>query len=372
MSKILYVATSDIHLDVFHKPYLKWLSDQGHQVDVAVENRGARELPGVHTYHYLAFPRDLIKKELLSSFLELRRLLNRENYDLVHCHTPIPSMLTRLASRHLRKKGLKVLYTAHGFHFYKGAPLSRWLIYYPAEWLLSRMTDGIVTINAIDYFYVKEGMKITQAHYINGIGVDSDRFKVFDQNTKKKIKKELGYNDDEFILLYVAEFIPRKNHKFLLQGTAELVDKIPNLKLILAGTGILMEKMKKLAEDLAIKENVDFLGFRDDVHLLSGIADIGVSTSKHEGLGLGLAEMMMCGVPIVATEDRGHKEMVVTGKNGFLFEQGDEESFIKYIMKLYKDEKLRQKISSNAKLSSGKFDIENSLKYMIEVYNEYL
>lgn len=369
---ILYVATSDIHIATFHLPYIKWLSDQGYAVDLAVEIRNSEiQFENVRKVYNIQFPRAIFNANLYSSYKELKSIIDQGNYKLVHCHTPVPSLLTRLASRAARKLGTTVLYTAHGFHFYKGAPFMRWAIYYTAEKWLSKFTDGIITINAEDFNYVKS-WDTCDAYYIKGIGVDSQRFIQVDPIQKINLRDELGYNQHHFILLYIAEFIDRKNHKFIIEALPKLAQKIPNLKLLLAGKGVLLDQIKNQVTELKLDEFVDFLGFRKDVHRFSLISDIGVSASKHEGLGLGLAEQMMCGVPIVATMDRGHKEMVVSGENGYLFEQGNHDEFVKYVFELYQDAEKRNTFSINAIKSSQQFDIKNSLASMVNIYNKYL
>ncbi len=369
---ILYVATSDIHIATFHLPYIKWLSDQGYLVDLAVEIRNPEiQFEHVRKVYNIRFPRAIFNPSLLSSYKELKSIIDEGKYRLIHCHTPVPSLLTRLASIDSRKNGTKLLYTAHGFHFYKGAPFMRWAIYYNVEKWLSKFTDGIVTINAEDYDYVNN-WKSCNAHYIKGIGVDSSRFTTVDALTKSRLREELGYSNEDFVLLYIAEFIDRKNHKFIIECLPQLVNAIPRFKLLLAGKGILFEKVKEQVSDLQMEKFVDFLGFRKDVHRFTLISDIGVSASKHEGLGLGLAEQMMCGVPIVATMDRGHKEMVVSGVNGYLFQQGNHEEFVQYITELHGNSQKRMEFSLNAIETSKRFDIKNSLSSMVDIYKKYL
>lgn len=370
--RILYIATSDIHLHAFHRPYILWLHQLGHKVDVAIENRGNYKIEGVNKVFEIKFPRSLLKRELLSSYKQLKGVIEHGSYDLIHCHTPIPSMLARIAARKARINGTKVLYTAHGFHFYKGAPLSRWLVYYTAEYFLSHFTDGIITINKEDFGYVKDKMFHKDSFYIKGIGVDSGRFKNLSIEERLLARKNLGYSDRQFILLYIAEFIPRKNHKFVIDSLPGLKKKIPGLKMIFAGTGILFDEMKKYAQSKEVDDVTEFLGFRNDVHVFAEIADIGISSSKHEGLGLGLAEQMMCGVPVIATVDRGHKEMIDHGINGYFFAQNDSAGFIEKVIELYNNPEKRKEMGKNAIKKAEIFNISNSLNSMKEIYNYYL
>jgi glycosyltransferase EpsD len=189
---------------------------------------------------------------------------------------------------------------------------------------------------------------------------------------KKNKRIELNLDPNQFILLYVAEFIPRKNHEFIIRAVQSLKKTIPNLQVLFAGKGELLDRMKALSKELKVNNVIQFLGFRTDVHLLSAIADIGISSSKHEGLGLGLTEEMFCKVPIIASYDRGHKEMVKQGVNGYMFQQGNSEEFIEYVNNLYQNEELRIKMGEKAFEKAQEFEIKNSLNAMITIYNKYI
>lgn len=371
MTRILYVATSDIHIQTFHIPYLKWLAENGFEVDLAVENRGNLKIPYVKRVFYLPFPRTPLSFTNISSYKDMKNIINKNNYKIIHCHTPIPGALTRFAARKSRKNGTKIIYTAHGFHFYKGCPLKNW-IYYPIEWFLSGYTDDIITINAEDYNHVNNRMRNKKSHYIKGIGVNDEKFKMLSAKDNLEIRIKNGFKPDNFILLYIAEFIHRKNHRFIIEAVPELVKFIPDLKILFAGTGILLESMKTYSKKLHIDQYIEFLGFRDDVEKLAAIADVGISSSRQEGLGLGIAEQMICFKPIVASVDRGHKEMVNHGKNGFLFRQGSHIEFMEYIIRLYNDPELRKRMGEKSNLEAQKFLVKNSLRSMADIYSQYI
>ena len=372
MSRILYVATSDIHLKTFHVPYLEWLVGEGHTVDIVAEHRGGLTFDCVSRSHWLPFPRTLASFQHFRTLRRLRQIVDGGRYDLIHCHTPIPSALTRIAARKWRKRGGKVLYTAHGFHFYRGGPLINWLTYYPAEWLLSSFTDAIITINREDYGYVKGKMWHKHSYLIPGIGVQPHRFRSLAEGQKREMRRELGYADDDFLMLYIAEFIPRKNHRFLIGAIEELVKTIPKLRCLLAGAGTMLDSAQAEAERLGITAHVQFLGFRMDIEKYAAIADVGVSTSKHEGLGLGLLEQMLCEVTVVASEDKGHREFVEDGMTGFLYRQGDQSAFVEAIARLYRDRGLRKKMGELAMQKASQFSLDYSLVKMKEIYRYYL
>ena len=372
MKKILYIATSDIHLKTFHLPYLKWLKSQGYEVSLAIEKRGNIEFENIDHTYYLQFPRSIKISTYFSTYKQLKSIIDKNGFNLIHCHTPLPSAVTRLAAHDARKKKTKVLYTAHGFHFYKGAPLKNWLLYYPAEYILSAFTDGIITINQEDFGYTKNRMFHRDSFYLKGIGIDSTRFRIFNEEEIASARKKMGYPSESFILLYVAGFIHRKNHQFIIKTLPILKENIPMLRVLFAGKGVLLEQSKQLAKQLGVSDVIDFLDFRNDIPLLAAIADVGISSSRHEGLGLGLAEEMLCSLPVVATIDKGHKELIENGKNGFLYPQGDKSLFIKNIISLYENPYLRKKMGKNGNEKAQNFVIENSLKSMATIYHKYL
>lgn len=275
----------------------------------------------------------------------------------------MPSVLTRIASFFPRIfNETIVIYTAHGYHFFKNGPLKYWLLYFPVELMLSAITDAIVLINKEDYDFTRKHFFNKQTYYLKGIGVDKKKFDRISPDKERELRQKLNYQPSDFILLYTAEFIPRKNHQFIIQSVPSLASKIANLKIIFAGVGRLFQDMQDLSKELNVERYIDFLGWRDDIEKLAQIADIGISSSRQEGLGLGLTELMFCGKPIVATEDRGHREMVENGVNGYLYPQGDKKAFTKYITKLYNNKYLRKNMGIKAYKKSEAFLISNSVK----------
>lgn len=372
MSRILYVATSDIHLRTFHIPYLEWLASEGHVVDIVAERRGELTFGCVNHAYWLPFPRTLASFKHLRTLRRLKEIIEGGNYDIVHCHTPIPSALTRLAARKWRETGGKLLYTAHGFHFFRGGPLVYWLTYYPVEWLLSGITDAIIAINREDYGYINQKMRHKHSYLIPGIGVQTSRFIQLADEQKREVRHQMGYGDADFLLLYIAEFIPRKNHHFLIDAIEKAIVTLPNLRCLLAGRGITQDSIREEVERRKLSAHVEFLGFQSNVEKYAAIADVGVSTSKQEGLGLGLLEQMLCGVPVVASEDRGHREYVENGVTGFLYPQGDQAAFVDGLTQLYRDRDLRSKMGELGAERAKKFSIEHALPAMKDIYYNYL
>lgn len=372
MKKILFVANITEHIDSFHIPYMRWFREQGWIVHVY----SAGDAPKSDYDKF--FPAKMKRSpyrliENYFAYKELKHIIDTEQYNIVHCHTPVGGVLGRLASKKANKKQTKVLYTGHGFHFYKGAPYINWLFYFSVEKLLARLTDCIVTINkedfenAVRYF----GSPKTEIRKIDGIGVDLSEFCRPDDYERKSLRKRYGF-DGNFIMIYAAEFIARKNHKFLINAMPALLAECPDVKLVLAGRGILLDKMKKLAKNKGLSENIVFLGYRKDMPDLYKASDVLVSSSVEEGFGINIIEGMACGLPVLASRVRGHLEMVRPKENGFLFSTKDTDVFIQYAKHLYSDKQLYKRFSQQASLDAYNFSIEHSLQQMQGIYKTYM
>ncbi len=368
IKKALYVATSDIHLHTFHRPYIDILTELGFQVDLVFENRGNNDFERIHQKYFIDFPRSINFSKMLNAYLNLRKIINENRYDIIHCHTPFPSVLARIAAMKARKRGSKVIYTAHGFHFFKGAPIHNWFLYFTVEFILSKITDFIIVLNKEDYFYSTKYFKSPKTELILGIGCDKNKFFPLPSQIKKINREKLGLTENNFVLVYTAEFIYRKNHQFLLESMVEIVKIIPFVHLILVGKGKLMEEMILKSIQLGIRDNVSFLGFRNDVNDILSSADVGISVSRQEGMGMGVIECMASGLPVVCTLDRGHSESIHQNWNGMMFPQQNRQLFVEQILYLYSDVITRKEMANRAILVSDKFELNYRKRDMREFY----
>lgn len=373
MKKVLFVASVASHIESFHIPYIKWFKEHGFIVDVAARMDIDNPIEYCDKFIDIPFERSPYSKGNISAYKALKAVIYNGQYNIIHCHTPMAAALTRLAARKMRKNGLTVIYTAHGFHFFRGAPLLGWLLYYPAEKFLSRFTDIIITINKEDFLSITDlNFKCKDSYIVPGVGVSTESVIDSNDETKKKLRKSYGYSDNDFILFYAAEFIKRKNHRLIIEQLPSLSKKIPNIKILLAGRGELLVEMKKLAEHLRISRYVDFLGYRRDIPELVAMSDVGVSSSLQEGLPITVAEDMFAGLPVVVSYVRGHKEMVIDGFNGYFFDINKPEQFSDKIYELYKYPEKRVLMGLNAKKSIQKFSIENALAAHISIYKSVI
>lgn len=315
-NKVLFCATVDYHFKAFHLPILKWFKEKGWEVHIAAS--GEMELPYVDQKYNIPIQRSPFQTKNIAAFQELKEVINKNDYKIIHCHTPMGGVLTRLAAKQARKNGTKVFYTAHGFHFCKGSPVMNWLLYYPIEKGLARLTDCLITINEEDYeLAISHRFRANEIEHVHGVGVDTLRFKPIDKEDRRKRRERFGYKDDDFLMFYAAEFNKNKNQQFLIKALAKIKDSIPNARLLLAGEGLLQDSCKKLTSELGVKHMVDFLGYRNDIVNILPMCDIAVASSLREGLPVNIMEAMACGLPVVATENRGHNELVVNQYNGW-------------------------------------------------------
>lgn len=339
--KVLFCATVDYHFRSFHLPYLKWFKEQGFEVHVAAS--GNIELPNVDAKFDIPIQRSPFHLKNVKAYSQLKSIITQNKYDIIHCHTPMGGMLTRLAARGARKRGTKVIYTAHGFHFCKGAPLSNWLMYYPIEKFFSNYTDCLITINEEDYaLAVKRRFNAKRIEHVHGIGVNTEQFQPITDLHKQELRKSFGYASDDFLLFYAAEFNENKNQQLLIHAIALLKDKIPHAKLLLAGSGPLLQSCRDLAIRLGVENMVDFLGYRNDISTLLPQCDVAVSSSLREGLPVNIMEAMACGLPIVASVNRGHGELIKDRVNGYIIIELKSDQFALRLTQLYQSEKLRK------------------------------
>lgn len=301
----------------FFKSLIKELVDEGNTVDIAT-NEKRREVDDCYRgwgckIYPITTSRSPFCADNIKAVKQIRQIA--EDYDIVHCHTPVAGACARLTCKDLRKNGLRVFYTAHGFHFYKGAPLKNWLIYYPVEKYCSRFTDTLITINHEDYELAKKKMKARRVEYVPGVGIDVDKFKnaVVDRDAKRT---ELGIPKDAFLLLSVGELNKNKNHQIVIRALAKLNKE--NVHYMIAGEGDQKEPLLNLAKELGVETQVHLLGYRNDLPELYKTADVNVFPTVREGLGLAAIEGMAAGLPLICADNRGTREYAFNDVNAIV------------------------------------------------------
>lgn len=373
MKKVLFVATVvKTHIMEFHIPYLRMFKDMGWETAVAAkndyENPADCRIPHCDTYYNIGFERLPWKAANFKAYRELKKIIDDGAYDIIHCHTPVGAMITRLAAAKARKKGTKVIYTAHGFHFFKGAPLVNWLMYYPAEWLLAHLTDVLVTINKEDYAFARKHIHTKRIEYVPGVGVDTAKFHGNGADRAEK-RRELGFGEEDFLILTVAEMTKNKNHSTVVKALS-LLKNCPgyaNMKYLIVGRGEQKEALEAEAEQLGVRDHVEFLGYRHDVPELCRCSDMFAFMSFREGMPVALMEAMSCGLPAVCSKIRGNTDLIDDGENG-VFAENNPKAVADAIAALYRDPERRSALGSAAAQKVSQFDAENVHRMMKEIY----
>ena len=372
MSKVLFVATVvKTHIMEFHIPYLKMFKEMDWETAVAArndyENPADCVIPYCDIYYNIPFERNPLKPGNLKAYKELKEVIDDGGYNIIHCHTPVGAMLTRLAAKQARKKGTRVFYTAHGFHFYKGAPAINWLLYYPVEKWLSRYTDVLITINKEDYERAKT-FKAGRVCYVPGVGIDLKKFDVGYVDKEQK-RKEIGVAPDDFVLLSVGELIPRKNHEVVIRAMSVLKQSgnLEHIEYVICGRGAYEADLKKLAEELDVAGHIHFLGYRNDISEICNCADLFIFMSHQEGLPVALMEAMACGLPAVCSNIRGNTDLIDDGVTG-LISDNTPEKLAEVINKMRNDTDLRDRLASAALQKIKQFDLSSVEDEMTKIY----
>jgi glycosyltransferase involved in cell wall biosynthesis len=372
--KVLFIATVYTHLAAFHIPFMNLLQGWGYEVHAAASpaegHKEEVEAAGVTCWD-IPFVRSPVSPKNLTAYRKLKALLTQEHYDLIHVHTPMAAWLSRLAAK--RTNQGPVLYTAHGFHFYKGAPWPYWLFYYPAERLAARWTDGLIVMNSEDYERAqKMGFKPGKnLFFVHGVGVDLERFSPTPEKSGSSLREELGLGDQDVVVTYIGEFTSTKNHAFLLAAWRGVAGEEPRAHLLLIGDGRLRKAMERKADREHIP-NVHFLGFRSDVPQLLQATDIFVLPSKREGLPRSIMEAMAAGKPVVATNVRGSRDLVEHGVTGLLVELGDVDGLAQALLQLIRDPELRRRMGEASRAKIQDYDLSRVLVEMAAIYGRYL
>ncbi len=345
--RILYVATVLSHICQFHLPYLQMLQEQGHEIHVAAHDnlavKNGLQLKYTDRHIEIPFHRSPFDPRNLAAYRMLKALLKREHYDIIVCNTPVGGVLTRLAARKSRRDGTRVIYIAHGFHFYRGASKKNWLLFYPLEKALSRLCDVVVTINEEDYQLAKARFPGKIAH-IHGIGVREDRYHPATVEEQREMRRREGLSPEDFIVLCTGELNENKNQKTLISAASILKDKIPKLRVLLAGNGPKEQDLRDQIAAEGLEDHVKLLGYRTDLEKLVPAVDVVASCSKREGLPLNIVEAMLCRKPVVASVNRGNAELVKDGETGFLAAPEDAAAFAERILQLRGDRSLAERM----------------------------
>lgn len=365
--KILYVTTLSATMSFFPK-HFQMLINKGFEIELACNcQKPLREEVSRLGFrvHDIPFSRSPFSRNNILAYKQLKKLIEQEQYDLVHCHTPNASVVTRLACRKHRKHGLKVIYTAHGFHFFKGAPLKNWIIFFPIEWICSFFTDAIITINTEDYTIATKYLHSMHIWQMPGVGIDVNAVRSIKINRADK-RKELDIPSDALFLLSVGEINKNKNHQIILNALGLIKEN--KIHYAIAGRGPEEENLIMLAKKLGLAKNFHLLGYRKDVFELCASADIFCFPSKREGLGVAALEGMAAGLPILTSNVHGINDFSINGETGFKYSPLDAAGFASGIKRLAADSLLRKRMGEHNQEVVKRFSSEQAVLQLQKIY----
>lgn len=364
--KVLLIATVQSHICQFHKPLVRMLHAHGYEVHVAAYDnlavKNGLKLDFVEKVFNIPFDRSPFSLKNIAAYRQLKQIINSEYYDVIHCNTPVGGIVGRLAAISTRKRGTKVFYTAHGFHFFQGGPKKSWLIYYPIEKIMSYITDALILINNEDYSLAQKKFSCKTFH-THGVGVSCERYHPLADPEIRQQRIQMGYGDYRYLLLCTGELNANKDQATIIRAMPSIVSAVGSIKLLLAGNGPKEQELKDLVRSLGMNEYIEFLGYRTDLERFTPIVDLVVTCSHREGMPLNVIEAMLCAKPVVASINRGHKELVENGINGYLLAPSKSADFANKIIYLLMNKDIKEQYGRNG--------YQKSLSYTDAfVYNE--
>lgn len=384
MKKALMLAHVSSMIDLFNMRNIAILQEMGYEVHVAAnfkvgntssaqrieEFEKELEQKNIKWFH-IDFERNVMKIGAdIKAYRQVVKLEKEQHYDLIHCHTPIGGAIGRLVGHRFH---ILTIYTAHGFHFFKGAPKKNWLLFYPVEKFLSRYTDELLVINREDYQLAKKKFHMRRLTYIPGVGVEVKRQAVREDISETK-RKELHIPEDAFMITCAAEFSPNKNQITVIKALEELAD--PDMYYVMCGIGEKKAELERYVTERNLGEHIKFAGFRKDIHEILRVSDCFVLSSLREGLSVALMEAMAEGLPVVCGRIRGNVDLIEDGVGGYLVSPTASRDYQQAFQKLWEKKKSSPKefadMGKENRKTMQKFSCEQVDAVMREIYQKYV
>lgn len=370
MSKnVLFTANTLRHLYLCHMPYFEYFKNNNYKVYTVSDDD--RKLKNVFKSFKINIKRKPFNLSNIRALIQLKKIIANGNYDIIHTHTPMGAALTRIAAK-MAKYKKTIIYTVHGFHFFKNCPFINWFLYYPVEKILSRYTDLIITINSEDYEFAKKHFQ-TKIAYVPGVGFNENKFKIsLTKKEKEEFRQYNGLSKDDFIISYIAEISTRKRQSYLIKTISKM--NITNEKFLLIGDANKrnLNKIKRLIRKYKLEDVVKIIGFNDKIAEYLEISDLVISVSAQEGLPLNIMEAMYKKKPIIVTDCRGNTDLIQNMKNGIVVEMNNQQQLRDAICLLKNDQEIQKKFAKNNKKIIGKYSIKNVMKEMDKIYKEIM
>ncbi|WP_161567334.1 glycosyltransferase [Exiguobacterium sp. SH4S7] len=378
MKKVLIVTSVASMVDQFLMNDIHTLKETGYEIHIAANfkrgNTSSKEkiislkkrLEEIDVRYYdINFARNVFNLfENFSGYLALSNIMSKNNFEFVHCHSPIGGVIGRIVSKKYRTPSI---YTAHGFHFFKGSSFKNWLFYFPVEYLLSKITNKIITINEEDFGNASKFFDRNKIEFVNGIGVNLEEINSLN-TSRSAMRKQLMIDENCFLLLSVGELNKNKNHEIIIRSLFYLKDY--DIQYAICGKGPLKESLVRLADELGVRDKVHFLGFRQDVKKIYVSADAYVFPSLREGLSVALMEAMASSLPVICSGIRGNVDLIQQERGGILIQNNDSKHYIEAILKMYMDDSFRVECGKFNKEYIKKYDINITKKSMRKIYSE--
>lgn len=360
---ILIVAHLDEHINAFHKPIIKSLSDRGWIIDVA--SFGKTKFGNVRNKFDVSISRRPFKFRNIKAIRQLRKIINKNKYSIIHSHTPMGGAVARIANNNANSFNI---YTAHGFHFFKGSPIINWVLYYPVEKYLSRKTDLILTINDEDYRLAKKKFKHTKIAKINGVGIEFEKLKIDNYNSNI-FRNSLGIKETDFVITSIGELNNNKNQIFAIKNIGLKIKENSKIKYLVVGNAKNKKKYERYIKRHKLSNNIFLLGYKSNIPEILNETDLVISTSKREGLPLNILEAQRMKKIILASEIRGHTDLISNNENGFLFQLNDKNEFLNKLDYIIKNYDSLSEIANKAYTNTEKYDIKKLNDKIISFYN---
>lgn len=366
----------------FNRDNIKILSELGYEVHLAANFKSKHNTMTVEklaefcdkmkkegiVIHQVDFERKIgAFKSNMIVWKQLLEICQKNSFALIHCQSPLGGFFGRLLGH---KLNIKVIYTAHGFHFFKGSPKKNWILYYPIERFLAKYTDTLIVINSEDFKIAKHFKKNLKVIKIPGVGIDCKQINLRSKNVdRKKFRKEFNISENTFLMISVGELSSRKNQETIIRALHKIQDD--NISYLIVGIGEEYENLMQITINLRIENKVIFTGYRKDIPELLGMSDVSVFPSKREGLGLAGLESMAAGLPLIASNVNGILEYAEDGKSGYLCSPNDIDGFAEAIQKMKRNKNNQNFSNYNLKISE-KFDKKITDSIMRQIYLDYL
>lgn len=377
MKKMLYILNIANRVNNFSYTSMKAAQELGFDYHIAGnwnyasdEERIEDEKKfGIHIYQ-IDFIRTPYHPGNIKAYKQLKEIVEREKFDVIHCNTPIGGVVGRLLGKSCKVP--TVIYQAHGFHFYKGAPVLNWFLYYPVEKALARNTDILITINSEDHQLAKKKFKLKNnavCRLVHGVGIDNDYYRVEAEERQRifrKKREELGLNNECIVLISIGEINKNKNNKTIIEALGKV--KNPNIHLLLCGIGPESNTLMQLTERLKINKQVHFLGFRTDIKDLIICSDIFVMASYREGLSRSIMEAMACKKPCIVSNIRGNTDLIENEKQGILCSPHSIEQYSNAITLLAENDALREIMASESIKKIEMYNTDTVTKELRSIY----